>query len=87
MFCLQKGLELLHQNSLPIFKDALPGPYDCSPQPIVIKRLQYVVHRVQLECSDSIFVIGSNEDHGRHALRADPAHDIQPSTVRHLHIQ
>src|SRR2546427_3508402 len=78
MLCLQEGLELLHQNSLPIFKDALSGPYDCSPQPIVIKRLQYVVHGVQLERGGSIFVIGNDKDYGRHALRADPVHDIQP---------
>src|SRR6266576_836770 len=31
MLCLQEGLEFLHQNSLPIFRNALPGPYDGSP--------------------------------------------------------
>jgi len=85
--CIKQGLQLGSQVCMAMCRDQLACPFYTAAQTQIVKRLQEIIDGVQLECLDSVFVIGCDKDDRRHAIRADAFHHIEPCAILHLDIE
>ncbi len=91
---LGRRFQVLHQFEQPPLEfaagaafDLLPGARDRLLEPIAVERLEQIVERVNVEGAQRVRVVGGDEDHERHARRADGLDDVEPAVARHLHVE